>query len=247
MPTALLIALGGAAGVLARYGLTVWVQSIWTVVAINLVGSFLLGLLVTAAVISPATSGPRSASACSAGSRRCPRSPSRPSSRPTAVARPRRRCTSRSAPSAVSLAPGWATRSAACSRESDWRDEPEHRDRDPRRRLLLGRPGAAAPPRRRHLHPGRLHRRREREPDLPQPSGPRRGGRDRLRPRAHLLPGHPRVLLPDPRPDDQGPPGQRHRLQPTAPRSSTRATSSVRSPRTRSPTSTRQACGRARS
>ena len=26
-------------------------------------------------------------------------------------------------------------------------------------------------------------------------------------------PGHPRVLLSDPRPDDQGPPGQRHRLQ----------------------------------
>ena len=48
MPTALLIALGGAAGVLARYGLTVWVQSIWTVVAINLVGSFLLGVLVAA-------------------------------------------------------------------------------------------------------------------------------------------------------------------------------------------------------
>ena len=52
----------------------------------------------------------------------------------------------------------------------------------------------------------------EREPDLPQPSRSRRGGRDRLRPRAHLLPGHPRVLLPDPRPDDQGPPGQRLRL-----------------------------------
>ena len=48
MPTALLVALGGVAGVLARYGLTVWVQSIWTVVAINLVGLFLLGLLTTA-------------------------------------------------------------------------------------------------------------------------------------------------------------------------------------------------------
>ena len=64
-----------------------------------------------------------------------------------------------------------------------------------------------------HLHQGRIHRWGERQPDLPQPSGSRRGGRDRLRPRAHLLPGHPRVLLPDPRPDDQGPPGQRHRLQ----------------------------------
>jgi fluoride exporter len=36
---------GGTAGVLARYGLTLWLQSIWTIAAINLVGSFLLGLL----------------------------------------------------------------------------------------------------------------------------------------------------------------------------------------------------------
>ena len=50
-------------------------------------------------------------------------------------------------------------------------------------------------------------------PTYREPSGSRRGRRDRLRPRAHLLPGHPRVLLPDPRPDDEGPPGQRHRLE----------------------------------
>jgi CrcB protein len=42
---ALLVALGGVAGVLLRYSLTFWVQSIWTVVGINLAGSFLLGLL----------------------------------------------------------------------------------------------------------------------------------------------------------------------------------------------------------
>ena len=41
-----LVATFGAAGVLARYGLTLWVQSIWTIAAINLVGSFLLGMLV---------------------------------------------------------------------------------------------------------------------------------------------------------------------------------------------------------
>lgn len=46
--TALLVAGAGAAGVLARYGLGVWIASIWTVVGINLAGSFLLGLLVTA-------------------------------------------------------------------------------------------------------------------------------------------------------------------------------------------------------
>jgi CrcB protein len=39
------VGVGGTVGVLARYGLTVWVQSIWTVAGINLVGSFLLGLL----------------------------------------------------------------------------------------------------------------------------------------------------------------------------------------------------------
>ena len=45
--TALLVALAGAAGVLARYGLGTWIASIWTVVGINLAGSFLLGLLIT--------------------------------------------------------------------------------------------------------------------------------------------------------------------------------------------------------
>jgi CrcB protein len=45
MTAAVLVAAGGAAGVLARYGLTLWVQSLWTVAAINLAGSFLLGLL----------------------------------------------------------------------------------------------------------------------------------------------------------------------------------------------------------
>ena len=41
-----LVAAGGTAGVLARYGLTLAVESIWTVAAINVAGSFLLGLLV---------------------------------------------------------------------------------------------------------------------------------------------------------------------------------------------------------
>lgn len=46
--TVLMVGVAGMAGVVARYGLTVWVQSIWTVVAVNIVGSFLLGLLVQA-------------------------------------------------------------------------------------------------------------------------------------------------------------------------------------------------------
>ncbi len=47
MPTtALCVAAGGLAGVMLRYGLTVCVQSIWTLLGINLAGSFLLGVLV---------------------------------------------------------------------------------------------------------------------------------------------------------------------------------------------------------
>lgn len=45
MIAVVLVGVGGTAGVLARYGLTVWIQSIWTIAAINLAGSFLLGLL----------------------------------------------------------------------------------------------------------------------------------------------------------------------------------------------------------
>ena len=46
--TLLLVATGGVAGVLARYGLGLAVESIWTVVAINLVGCFALGALTSA-------------------------------------------------------------------------------------------------------------------------------------------------------------------------------------------------------
>ena len=63
------------------------------------------------------------------------------------------------------------------------RDERQRRDRDPCGRLLLARTGIAAPPRRSHLHPGRIHPWGERHPDRRKPSGSRRGGRDRLRPR----------------------------------------------------------------
>src|SRR4051794_40650914 len=75
-----------------------------------------------------------------------------------------------------------------------WHDR-QNRDRDPRRRLFLGSPGVASPARRGDLHARRLRRRREREPDVWQPSRPRGGGRDRLRSRADLLPGDPGVLL----------------------------------------------------
>ena len=49
------------------------------------------------------------------------------------------------------------------------------------------------------------------ERDLPQPRHPRRGDRDRVRSRADFLPRATRVLLPDPRPDDAEPSGQRRR------------------------------------
>ena len=40
-----LVALGGVAGVLARYWLSIWIPSMWTVAAINLAGSFALGAM----------------------------------------------------------------------------------------------------------------------------------------------------------------------------------------------------------
>jgi hypothetical protein len=58
-----------------------------------------------------------------------------------------------------------------------------------------------------------LHRRRRPQRDLSPPRHARRGDRDRLRPQADHLPRHPRVLLPDPRPDDEESPGQRRRHQ----------------------------------
>ena len=57
---------------------------------------------------------------------------------------------------------------------------------------------------------------------------------------------HPRVLLPDPRPDDPEPPGQRHRARATGRPSSPSTTNSGGWPRTPSPTSRRRDCGRAR-
>jgi fluoride exporter len=44
--TALLVTLAGAAGVLSRYGLGLAVPGPWTIVAVNVAGSFALGLLV---------------------------------------------------------------------------------------------------------------------------------------------------------------------------------------------------------
>lgn len=44
----LLVAIGGLLGAVSRYGLSVLLQSIWTIAAINLLGSFVLGFLVHA-------------------------------------------------------------------------------------------------------------------------------------------------------------------------------------------------------
>lgn len=51
--TALLVTLAGGLGVLARHLLSSTLQGPWTIVAINIAGSFLLGLLVAAAWASP--------------------------------------------------------------------------------------------------------------------------------------------------------------------------------------------------
>lgn len=50
--TVLWVGIAGLAGVLSRYGLGVWIESIWTVVGVNLAGSFLLGMLVASGAFS---------------------------------------------------------------------------------------------------------------------------------------------------------------------------------------------------
>ena len=103
------------------------------------------------------------------------------------------------------------------TRDSDERLARRASDRvqegDPGRRLLLGHAGPDPQAARRRIHPRRLHRRPERERDIPQSPGPRRGDRDHLRPVADRLPQPAGVLLPDPRSDDEEPAGQRRRHQ----------------------------------
>jgi len=125
------------------------------------------------------------------------------------------------------------------------------RRKRPRRRSWLegasGSAGAAAKARWRDLDTGRIFGWGRAQRHLPEPRGPRRGRRDRLRPPSGSPIGtswssssrsmtRPRWTG---RGNDVGPA--------TARRSSTRATISARSPRRRSPTSTPRACGPARS
>ena len=58
----------------------------------------------------------------------------------------------------------------------------DHAAGHPRGRLLLGHAGPHPAPAWRRVDPGRLHRRAERERDVPQPPRARRGDRDHLRP-----------------------------------------------------------------
>ena len=100
---------------------------------------------------------------------------------------------------------------------------------------------------RRDLDPGRLHRRRRAERDLPQPRHARRGDRDHLRPGADLATGTCWSSSSRSTTRRRATGRATTSAPATGRRSSTRATSRSRSPRTRSPTSTPPACGRARS
>lgn len=71
----------------------------------------------------------------------------------------------------------------------------EQQEGDPGRRLLLGHAGPDPQAARRGVDAGRLHRRRERPPHLPQSPRPRRGHRDHLRPGANGLPHAAGVLF----------------------------------------------------
>src|SRR5580692_3830327 len=78
-------------------------------------------------------------------------------------------------PIGIASAAKWAYAPGGKGKNSQERqnDCPD-RTRNPCRRLLLGRAGFVAALSRRDLHPGRLHRRRCPERDLPQPWKPRR-------------------------------------------------------------------------
>ena len=100
---------------------------------------------------------------------------------------------------------------------------------------------------RRRLDPGRLHRRQNvrTRPTATTPATPRRSRSSSTRRRR--LPRPAGVLLPDPRPDDEEPPGQRHRHQLPLGDLLHRRRAEARRRRTPSPTSTPRGCGRARS
>ena len=123
----------------------------------------------------------------------------------------------------------------------------EHGEGDPGRRLLLGRAGPDPQAARRDLDPGRLHRRRRAQRDLPQPRQPRRGDRDHLRPGADLATATCWSSSSRSTTRRRRTARATTSARATGRPSSTRATSRSRSPRTPSPTSTPPACGRARS
>ena len=133
-----------------------------------------------------------------------------------------------------------------CSTTVQGGQRERQQDGDPGRRLLLGHAGPDPQAARRGVDPRRLHRRPERPRDLPQPSRPRRGHRDRLRPGPDRLPRAAGVLLPDPRSDARRTVRATTSAPATGRRSSTSTTSRSGSRWTPSPMSTRPGCGRAR-
>jgi hypothetical protein len=106
-------------------------------------------------------------------------------------------------------------------------DEREHQDRDPHRALFLASAGTAAPPRWSHLHPRRLHRRGEQQPDPPTNIlvTPRRS-------RSSSIPSGPPTGTSSSSSSRSTDPIRARGLSApiTAPKSSVRATSSARSP-----------------
>ena len=84
------------------------------------------------------------------------------------------------------------------------------------------------------------------ERHLPQSRHPRRGDRDHLRSGEDQLPDAARVLLPDPRPEHEEPPGQRCRDELSLRDLLHQRRAEARSPKTPSPTSMPRACGPAR-
>ena len=141
----------------------------------------------------------------------------------------------------------WAVQALFDDQEEATGDEQTYTEGDPGRRLLLGHAGSDPQAARRGVHPGRLHRRRERERHLPQPPRARRGDRDHLRPRrrpttARCWSSSSRSTI---RPRRTG--RATTSAPATARRSSTSTTSRSASRWTPSPMSTPPGCGPARS
>ena len=138
-----------------------------------------------------------------------------------------------------------STQSSSQNRRPD--DGSDYRTRDPGRGLLLGNAATGAAPARRRLNAGRVLGRRRQERHVQQPRHARGSDRDHVRPESRRASAT--CWSSSSRSTTRRRPTGRETTaaQATGRRSSTRARNNAASPKTPSPTSRPQGCGRARS